>query len=113
MGLIAGSISIMLTLIYASGPGFARVDWLNWVEIALIFLFSFGVYRKSRVSSVLLLLYFVSSKIYLWIDASALIGVPMALVFGFFFFQGVRGTFAYHRLRAESTPSIEIVTESS
>lgn len=102
MGIAAGIISILLTMIYATGAGFAHVDPWAWIEIVVIFVLSFGIYRKSRLSAILLLLFYVGSRVIFWIDEQTLIGIPMALVFGYFFLQGVRGTIDIHRLQDES-----------
>lgn len=98
MGVVAGTISLILTLIYATGSGIAHVDMWSWIEIVVIFALSFGIYRKSRVSAVLLLVFYVGSRAIFWINEQAMIGIPMALIFGYFFLQGVRGTIDYHRL---------------
>ncbi|MCO5183302.1 MAG: hypothetical protein M9928_07315 [Anaerolineae bacterium] len=102
MGIAAGIISILLTMIYATGASFAHVDPWAWIEIVVIFVLSFGIYRKSRLSAILLLLFYVGSRVIFWIDEQTLIGIPMALVFGYFFLQGVRGTIDIHRLHDES-----------
>lgn len=87
MGITAGIISVLLTLIYATGAGFAHVDPWAWIEIVVIFVLSFGIYRKSRFSAILLLLFYVGSRVIFWIDEQTLIGIPMALVFGYFFYK--------------------------
>ncbi|MCA9991264.1 MAG: hypothetical protein H6666_11305 [Ardenticatenaceae bacterium] len=105
-GLIAGGINVLLTLIYASGGNLLRVDWWNWVDLPLMFLLSFGVYKKNRASAIILLIYYIGSKTYFWWNERAFIGVPIALIFAYFLLGGVRGTLAYHKLQ-NATPAGE------
>lgn len=98
-GGLALFISLMLTLIYLSGGTFAALDPWNVIEIVALAALPYGVWRKSRVSAVALLVFYIGSKIGLWVNESAIIGLPIALIFGYFFWRGVRGAFAYHRLQ--------------
>jgi uncharacterized iron-regulated membrane protein len=41
-------------------------------------------------------LYFVISKLIQWHDLGNVQGLPMALVFMFFYFNAMRGTFIWH-----------------
>ena len=102
-GLITIVVTIALTLIYASGGGFAHVTLWNWIDIFLLMGLSYGIYRKSSLSATLMLVYYLGSKIILWADESAFIGVPIALIFAYFFWRGIQGTRAYHQLATESS----------
>lgn len=98
MSLVSIGITIALTLVYASGGSLAKVDWWNWVDIVLMLALTYGVYKKHRASAVTLFVYYVVGKIYIWIFSGAIIGLPIAAVFAYFFFRGIQGTLAYHRL---------------
>ena len=93
-GVFALAVSLALTFVYASGAGWAHVDLFNWIELIVLFALSLGIWRGSRVAAVTMLLFFVGSKLYFWIDEQVLLGVPMALAMAWFFWRGVRGTFA-------------------
>lgn len=101
MSLVSIFITAMLTLVYASGGSLAMVDWWNWLDIALMFALTFGVYKKHRASTVTLFAYYVVSKIYFWIFYGVFLGIPIAAIFAYFFFRGIQGVFAYHRLANE------------
>ncbi|MCA9982649.1 MAG: hypothetical protein KDE09_04095 [Anaerolineales bacterium] len=93
MGLLAAAISLTLTIVYASGPGLAHVDPWAWLDVVILVVLSFAVRQGSRVGAVLLLLYYLVSKIVFWVDEHAFIGVPLAIFFVYFFWQGVRAAF--------------------
>ena len=94
---IAGLISGVLTLIFALIPEDMIRLWAL-VDVLLIFGLTFGIYKRSRVCSILMLLYFVFSKLLMWGEMGRAAGLPIAMIFGFFFFHGIRGTFAYHKI---------------
>ena len=95
-GVISGTLTLILSLIGAFG-----FDLWNLIDAFLTFGLTFGIYKKNRACAIILFIYFVGDKIFALIQspATAATGIPMALVFGYFFFQGIRGTFAYHRIR--------------
>jgi serine/threonine-protein kinase len=95
-GLISGIITLIVTGVAMAGYDFMGITAWNLVDVVFIFGLTFGIYRKSRTCAVIMLVYFVGSKFYMWIDQRTVAGLPLALVFGYFFIQGVRGAFAYH-----------------
>ena len=96
-GVLTVLITVALTLIYASGAGLTRIDLWNVVDIVLLSALSYGIYRRSRICAVMMLVYYLGSKVVLWVDERAFIGVPLALIFAYFFWQAIRGTIAYHQ----------------
>lgn len=101
MSLVSILITVMLTLVYASGGSMGQVDWWNWVDLVLMLALTYGVYKKHRASAVTLFVYYVVGKIYVWIFYGVFLGIPIAAVFAYFFFRGIQGVFAYHRLNSE------------
>ncbi|MBK8794754.1 MAG: hypothetical protein IPN59_16925 [Holophaga sp.] len=101
---IAGAISAGMTLVFVLISvlitPFFKMTWASLVDVALIAGLSYGVYRKSRVSALALLCYFVYAKIYFFfIDplyASA--GLITGAIFIYFFYQGVIGCIQYSRI---------------
>ncbi|WP_019119378.1 hypothetical protein [Brevibacillus massiliensis] len=83
----------------AGGVAFLDLDSTVFLDIALILALAYGVYRKSRVCAVVLFLFFVTSKLtmLLFAGTTALSVIPSLVIWGYFYLQGVRGTFAYHR----------------
>lgn len=100
MSLISIGVTVSLTWIYSTGASLAQVDWWNWVDIALMLALTYGLYKKHRASAVTLFVYYVVGKIYVWIFYGVFLGIPIAAVFAYFFFRGIQGVFAYHRLQS-------------
>ncbi len=98
-GTISGVLTLLVTLISASGVDIPGLDFDLWnlVDVLLIFALTFGIYRKNRVCAVLLFIYFVGSKVLMWKESGSVSGLSMATLFGYFFLQGILGTFSYHR----------------
>ena len=100
-GIITIIITLMLTLIYASGAGLAHIDPWNIIDLVVLSGLTYGIYRKNRLCALLMPLYYLSVKTVLWVNEDAFIGVPLALIFTYFFWRGVQGTWAYHKLTRE------------
>ena len=109
-GVISGSMTLLLIVVAASGSTLVAelgVDWWSLIDVVAILGLSLGIYKKSRVCALLMFIYFVGSKIILWATMGNVRGVPLAILFGYFFFQGIRGTFAYHSLSEQTSPERE------
>ena len=100
---ISGCITLVVTLFAIFGSSIMGFTAWELIDVALIFGLAFGIYRKSRICAVLMLLYFVASKILIMAEGgSASSGIVMALVFLYYFALGVQGTFQLHRLVKQS-----------
>ncbi len=101
VGLLAAGVTLLVSVLGAADVS-ALADlgfgWWTLPDVALLAGMSFGVYRKNRAAAVLLLIYFLVARIHFWASAGTLRGLPMALVFGYFYVQGIRGTFAYQAM---------------
>ncbi|MBN2556678.1 MAG: hypothetical protein JXA97_12125 [Anaerolineales bacterium] len=77
-------------------------------ELALVVVLTVLLRRKNRTAAVLLLAVFVLDRAFtaLWLyvfdTAFIITWLFVTLVWGFLFLQGIRGTFAYHRLRGSA-----------
>jgi hypothetical protein len=74
-------------------------DLWNLFDVLVIFAFTYGIYKKSRIFSILLLAYFIISQITIISTTERYQGGLLALVFFYFYIQGIRGTFAYHQIK--------------
>jgi hypothetical protein len=97
---ISGSITLVVTLVAMSGTDILGFSAWELVDVGLIFLLAFGIYQRSRACAVAMLAYFVLSKIFIMVESGRPSGIPLAIVFIYFFWQGVSGTFAYHKLKS-------------
>jgi serine/threonine-protein kinase len=98
-GAISGTITLVVTLFAISGSSILGFSAWELLDVALIFGLTFGIYKKSRTCAVLMLIYFLYAKITLIAqNGVASSGIVLALVFIYYFGQGVVGTFQYHKL---------------
>ena len=94
MALISGVGTILISL-----AGFQGVDVWNLADAAIVFGLAFGMYKKSRVCAVFLLLYYLYNRYLLWIDFQDIklfINITVIL-FSAGYILGLIGTFRYHR----------------
>jgi len=98
-GIISATVTLIVTLVTLSGndiwDGLWGVEAL--FDVAFILIMTFGIYKKSRTAATLMLVYFVASKIYIWVETGAPSGFVLAMVFTYFYFQAMIGTFQYHK----------------
>lgn len=99
--LISGTITLVVTLLAISGQSILGFSAWELIDVAIIFSLAFGIFKKSRTCAVLMLTYFIISKIILMMEQGKPTGIVMALVFIYFYWQGVTATFAYHKLKKE------------
>lgn len=77
-------------------------------DVIIILLLAFGIYKKSRVCAIAMLIYFILGKIFQFQEyASYGIDTPpstylVAVVFIYFYFQAVRGTIAFHKINKKN-----------
>lgn len=100
---IAAIIVGCLTLIFAL-TGFMGYTYWELLDALLAFGLAFGISRNNRACAVIMLVYWVISKI---LQLTMVLSNPggifmwlvMAIIFGIYFFQGILGTFAYQRIQ--------------
>ena len=93
---LAGSI----TLIYKQPElQLSLFNMLSLIDVVIIFTMAYGIYKKSRLCAVLMFEYFLLSKIFIMSISSqiSLGAIIIGSIFLYFLFQGVRGTFTYHK----------------
>ncbi|MDH1262063.1 hypothetical protein [Pseudomonas sp. GD03944] len=113
---VAGVISSSATLfliarLLSSGATSANgIDEWALIDVAIMLGLCFGVYKKSRACAILMVLFFTIGKLSMLADGASLIALPIALVFLWFFAQGVVGTFQFHRWKraASAAPASNI-----
>jgi tetratricopeptide (TPR) repeat protein len=108
IGYILAFISGLLTLVM-SVLGFClqsvKADFLSYFadpsilfDIILIFALAYGIYKRSRICAISMFLYFLMSKIILMIEFGRPSGIVVSIIFLYFFFQAIIGTFDHHKL---------------
>ncbi|MCL1134113.1 hypothetical protein [Shewanella hafniensis] len=89
-GWIVTLISLSITLVFSTIGFFTQAEnaTLNYfldpflmIDVVLMAVMAFFIYRKSRIAATLMLFYFVLSKILQWSDLGNVQGLPLAIVF--------------------------------
>ena len=99
----------LLILIFAL-PNFVSLDLLAAV---VVFGLAFGIYKRSRICAVLMFILWIllvgdrgialvmgpmENKNLFFVLTLLIVGIPFVGILAYFFFQGIRGTFIYHKL---------------
>lgn len=101
---IVASMATVLGLIGTMMGRFTTFAFDEWalIDIAIMLALSFGVFKKSRTCAILMVAFYVYGRYALLAEGFPLSGMPLALVFMWFFIQGVVGTFQFHRWKREN-----------
>jgi hypothetical protein len=104
-GGIAAMISAAITGVFAIAAFFTNSSnkdlnyfldpWLL-VDVVLIVVLGIFIFRKSRTAATLMVIYFVGSKLLMWAEMGEPKGLPMAIIFLFFYVTAMRGTYIWH-----------------
>ena len=92
---LAAAFSVYVGVVTAAAAILGDPGFGNWylIDVGLSFGLAYGVYRKSRISAILLFAYFVTNRV------SMNSGFSVATVtYGVIFFLGVLGAFAHHAI---------------
>lgn len=116
-GAVAGFISAGATFVivtfavsvHSTGVLKTWNDPWSFLDVALMAGLSLGILKRSRVPATFLFVYFVTAKVILISEGGTLAGIPLALVFLYFFGRAILGTFFYHKIRKEQEPDYRSV----
>ncbi|WP_181357555.1 hypothetical protein [Stenomitos frigidus] len=107
-GIVHGTINLVFILLALTGYDFfirltelidiSKLLISVLLNVCLIFVLSFGIYKKSRVSAVVILIYLASSQAWEVIELRRIPGI-LSWFFLIAYVGGVQGTFSYHKLR--------------
>ena len=70
----------------------------NMIGVILVIGLFYGMYKKSRICAIILLLFSVIHNIFFIIIGINLLGIIIDLLITFFFAYCVYGTFVYHKI---------------
>ncbi len=88
--------TLLFTFILSTAADTPLIVWAV-ASAAVTGALGYGVYRRSRRAAVTLLVLFVISRIWFYLQAGSLGSPLLSIIFLYCFVEGVRGTFAYHR----------------
>ncbi|HTJ79754.1 MAG TPA: hypothetical protein VL357_12235 [Rariglobus sp.] len=104
-GIISTFITLIATLVVLYRGDFrlsgVPISIYTLVDVILMAGLTTGLFFKSRICAILMVTYFLWSK---YMQFSSGMEIPpvafvVSLVFLYFYIEGMRGTFAYHRLK--------------
>lgn len=96
-GLVSVGISTVFITIALLGTEIAGIDAFSFIDVILMAIFAFGIYKRSRTCAVLMFLLFAANKILMAIETGAVSGFPLAIALLWFYAMGIVGTFQYHK----------------
>lgn len=97
--IISGCLTLFIAIIAILGfsvSSFADA-WLL-VDVVLIFILAFGIYKKSRTASTIMFLYFLISKISIVVETGRINGLFIGVLFLYFYANAMIATYKYHNL---------------
>lgn len=104
-GGVAAMISAAITGVFAVSAFFTASSDKNlnylldpWllVDVVLIIVLGIFIFRKSRVAATLMVIYFVGSKLLIWIAMGEPKGLLTTIIFLLFYVNAMRGTYIWH-----------------
>ncbi len=101
--IISGHVTfgLILMAINSDGPNGLFNLW-SLIDVAIIFALAFGIYMKSRIAATTMFGYFVLSNVLIIVETGQFSGGFLSLVFLYFYFRAMVGTFQYHQALKES-----------
>ena len=81
------------------------MSWWTLVDLPLVFALAYGLYRKSRLAAVLILLYLVAVGVSQFVTLHSLPIGPY-IILAFFLGRAIPAVFRYHARRSASEPHV-------
>lgn len=83
--------------------GYWNDPWIL-IDVILVFILAFWIYKKSRTAAILFFIYFIFAKIYMAIDIGQMPGAVSILLL---YLQGkaIQGTFVFHGIEKQENPN--------
>jgi hypothetical protein len=99
-GIVYATLGLLFLLLSLAGYELTGLGLMNasaLLDVCMIFGLSFGIYKKSRVAAVIMLVYCAFSQAWMIVELKRFPGFISWLCL-FLFFRGVQGTFTYRKL---------------
>jgi hypothetical protein len=97
-GIVYGPLTLIFVLLSLAGYDFTGwIDASGLIDVCLRFGLSFGIYKKSRIAAVLMLVYFAFNQAWIVIVLKRFPAI-ISWLFLILFLRGVQGTFTYRKL---------------
>jgi uncharacterized membrane protein len=96
---ISGTLTLIVTVIAMSGTEIQSFNAWSMLDVVFIFGLAFGIYKKSRAAATCMLIYFIVSKIILYIEAGKPTGIVLAIIFGYYYAKAMAATYKWHSIK--------------
>lgn len=110
---ITAAVTLFAITTAAEGAGFLAVfnDPFNFVDVVLVLICAFGMYKQSRIASVAIFIYFIFAKIFIAIQSGETTGITTGLLWLYFYGKAIQGSFAYHKFEKAENPDYKGITK--
>lgn len=100
----AGLTAILTIMSIVSGPVMG-LNIFSFIDVAVVLVLALLLMKtKSRIASIILLVYYLAGQIMIRMD-NPRAGLYMTVFFATLYVCGVWGTFSYHKLKKQESPS--------
>ena len=96
--IIAASVTLALSLLSLAGTSLGGYNVWNLFDAVFIAGMAFGIFRRSRICAVLMLVYYLASTIMSITEKPVGIAIVVPVIFIYYYAKGVQGTFVWRRL---------------
>ncbi len=104
--IISGVMTLGMMLLALNTEAMEGDIWTS-VDVVLILLLAFGIYKKSRFAATFMFIYFLFSKILIIVETGRPSGLIVSILFLYFYFRAMVGTYQYHKLMRPQNKSIQ------
>jgi len=95
--LVTGAMTMVIMLIAINMDILNDVfDLWSSIDVLIVFSLAYGIYKKSRIASTVMFVYFLVSKIFLIMETGQPSGLVITVAFIYFYFQAMVATYQYH-----------------
>jgi len=115
VGAIAACVSAVVTCVaylIASAKNIDRFDEFGFmndpfflIDVVLLLVLALFIYKKSRVASVFILLYFIISKFYMFLETGKIQGLFISALFIYLYARAAWGSFVFHKDEKLNNPN--------
>ncbi|WP_417384036.1 hypothetical protein [Gimesia sp.] len=99
---VSGLLIVAAMASSADGPLGQFADPVNLIDVALVVACGVGLRFYSRTAAITLVIYYILAKIIMMLEEGRPSGLLFTFIWLYFYWKGIRGSFAYHRLRKEA-----------
>lgn len=106
------TVSLIFAIIQNISQGFTAILSSGlFIDAVVIAIFALGVYRKSRASITIVLLYYIASKVLTYYVTGTINGTLIVILLLLFLSQATYSTYKYHSIRKKYEPTYKATSK--